>query len=153
MAAVSTVIAGVGLAIGAAGTVAQVQAAGEQAEASKKAEAARQRAMNLDARRRQLATIREGIVARGTALSNASNQGSQFGSGLAGGMAQISGQTNTNLAGIEQNRQLGNQVFSANRQAASASSASAFGGGLASLGGTLVNNAQAIGRIGNYVFG
>ena len=53
-----------------------------QAKASKKAEALRQQQMNLEAVRKQREMVREGIVARASATSNAVSQGAGEGSGL-----------------------------------------------------------------------
>lgn len=153
MPAVTSIIAGVGLAVGAAGTAMGVKAQKDQLKAQDKAEDARKKAQNLDALRRQRAAVREMQMQRSVALSNATAQGAEAGSGLQGAMAGIAGQGTTNIVGIEQQRQLGNQVFSANRQANRAASFGATGEGLVSLGGSLVRNAGTISSIGTSAFG
>lgn len=153
MAAISTIIAGVGLAVGAAGTAMGIKAQKDQFKAQNKAESARQKAADLDALRRKRAAVREMQMQRSVALSNATAQGAEAGSGLQGAMAGITGQGNTNIVGINQQQQLGNQVFSANRQASSAASFGATGEGLTSLGGALVRNAGTIASIGTGAFG
>lgn len=153
MPAVSTIIAGVGLAVGAAGTAMGVKAQKDQLKAQEKAESARQKAANLDALRRKRAAVRDMQMQRSIALSNATAQGAEAGSGLQGAMAGISGQGTTNIVGINQQNELGNQVFSANRQATRASSFGATGEGLQSLGGSLVKNAGTIASVGTSIFG
>ena len=68
-----------------------VQAIGsmKQAKASKMAENARQRMMQLEASRKRREVIRESMVARATATSNATSQGAGEGTGLRGGIAQV----------------------------------------------------------------
>lgn len=138
---------------GAVGTGVQVHAQAQASEAQGKAEKARESAMNLDARRRQREIIRQAQLARATALSNATSQGAQAGSGLQGGYGQVAGEANTASTGVEMNRQLGSEIFSANRDQASANSQAAFGGALQSIGGQILQNRGAIQRVGTYTFG
>lgn len=109
--------------------------------------------MNLDARRRQRQIFREAQVARATALANATSQGAEGSSGLAGAYGQVSGEESTASTGVEQNRQIGSQIFAANRQYAGAQSNAAFGGALTSVGGQILQNRGAIARVGQYAFG
>lgn len=150
MAAVSTIIAGVGLAIGAAGAGVQYSASQKQAAAMEKGEELRKKQMNLDAQRRTRQVIREGLIARSQALTNATAQGAEAGSGLQGGYAGIQSNTLYNASGIEQNRQIGSQIFDANKQYAQAGSQMALGQGISSLGGAMVQNSQTLGRIYTY---
>lgn len=135
------------------GTGLTVDAQNKAAEAGKRAERTREAAMNLDARRRQREIIRQAQVARATALANATQQGAQAGSGLQGGYGQIAGEATTASVGVEQNRQLGSEIFAANRDQASANSQAAFGGALQSIGGQILQNRGAIQRVGTYTFG
>lgn len=153
MPAVTTIIAGVGMAVGAAGTFMGIKAQKDQMKAQEKAEGARQKAANLDALRRKRAAIRDMQMQRSVALSNATAQGAEGGSGLQGAMAGITGQGVNNITGIDQQNQLGNQVFAANRQASRAASRGATGEGLVSLGGALVKNAGTISSVGSSMFG
>jgi hypothetical protein len=164
MAAVTTVIAAIGVAASIAGTVVGFQAANQQAAAQKraaqaqaKAEEERKKAMNLDAFRKQKAMIREAQLAQATALSTAGAQGAESGSGLQGAYGGIWGQTQSNMQGVEQNREIGNRMFDyniqayqANAQAAAAGGRAALGAGITTLGGMLTQNAGTIGRIGTY---
>lgn len=122
------------VALTAIGGVVQAFGAMKQASASKKAEKARQRMMQLEAMRKRREIIREAVVARSVALSNATSQGASGGSGLQGGIAQITSQQNRNTLASFQDETLGNQVFKANKQYASAGGMIAFGSGLSSLG-------------------
>ena len=95
--------------------------------------------------------IRNAQVARATALSNATNQGAQFGSGLQGGYGQISGQMGDQLATIGGEYQLGQQEFDLdnanqklqtqyNKLGGKINLLSGQGNSLMQLGTSLVNN-------------
>lgn len=131
----------------------QVHGSIQAEKANEKAERARQQSVELDSRRRTRQIIREAQVARANALSNATNQGAAQGSALPGAYAQISGQEATAITGVEQNKELGDRIFAANREAASAATTQAIGGGLQTIGGAIVNNRGAIQRVGQYAFG
>lgn len=79
-------------------------------------EGQRKQAMELDARRKQLEVIRNQQRYRAVALTNATAQGARQGSGLQGGYGQISGQSGFNLLGIQQNLQIGQNIFGLNSQ-------------------------------------
>lgn len=150
MAALSTIIAGVGLAIGAAGAVTSVAGAQQQAQAAKRAERLRERQMELEAMRQRRAALRAALRARSVGLVNATAQGAGSGSGIQGGYGQIGGDLGNNMVGINQATQIGAGIFEANRQGADGASLAAFGSGLSSLGGSLVSNADTLGRLGTY---
>ena len=142
----------------AVGTGMQMMGAHDAANAQKDiiageraAEAQRQKAMELDARRRQLEIVRQSQRARAMALSSANAQGAAFGSGLQGGYGQISGQSGTNLLGVQQNLEIGRNIFGINAgisnakmNMADAQSFSAMGQGISSLGGAVLKNFGAI---------
>lgn len=119
------------------------------------AEAQRQQAMELDARRRMLQQVRQGNVARATALSAATGDGAAFGSGLQGAYGNISGQENTNLTGISQNLQIGRSIFGINSNItqdrldySNAQGGYMSGGAMMSLGGKMVALGPTIGNVG-----
>jgi len=153
MAVISSIIAAVGVAAGVAGTVMQMRAAKRSEAAQRRAESIREAQSNLESRREKRSVARQALIARASALSNAEAQGAMGGSGIEGGLAQIGAQGRQTGAAINQNMQLGAGMFAANRDIASANSAAAFGSGISSLGGALVNNAGTLGRIGNYFTG
>ena len=122
------------IALGLVGGVMQAIGAAKQAKASEKAEKARQRMMQLEAMRKRREMIREATVARAQATSNATAQGAGEGSGLKGGIAQITSRTNAGILASNQDETLGNKVFAANRAYAKAGGLIALGGGISALG-------------------
>ena len=106
----------------------------KQAKASAKAEKLRERMMSLEAIRKRREIVREGVVARAQATSNAVAQGAGEGSGLQGGIAQITGRQNRNIVASTQDEELGHGVFKANRQYAKAGGLISLGQGISSLG-------------------
>lgn len=152
MPALTSIIAGVGLAASAVGAYTQYSAAQQSAKAQKKAEAIRQQAMNMDAMRRQRQLVREGRMAQANSLVSGISQGAQFGSGLAGGQAQVAAQTGSGLYYNDQARRSGNAMFDANAALYDARSSESTGSGLSSLGGALVKNSEMLSRIGSYAF-
>lgn len=153
MAALSTLIAGLGVAGGIAGTVVQYAGAQKAQKGQERAEKLREAQMNLENQRQQRQVIRQSTIARAQALSNASNQGAQDGSGLQGGYGQIQGQAGGAFVANNQNQQLGAGMFAANRQISAGQTMSSIGSGISSLGGGLVSGSDTLGRIGNYAFG
>lgn len=164
MAALSTIALVGGLALSAAGTATQMMGAKDLAEASNrgtdaqvKAEGLREQAMHLDADRKRREMVRAGIVARGQALSQATGQGAQYGSGIQGAMGAITEQTNYNQLGTSQNEQISSGLFGANRELlaarrseTSAQTLNSIGGGLSTLGGSLAKNTEGINRLAGW---
>lgn len=139
--------------LSAAGAFEQFQGGKTVAKANEKAEKAREAAMNLDAKRRQRQVIREAQLARSTALANATNQGAQESSGLAGGQAQITSQQNDSILGIQQNQELGTEIFRANKQQQKGLTQQSIGSAFQSVGGALMQNRGSIERVGTLAFG
>lgn len=81
------------------------------------ADSIRQQAASLDAVRQQRQAVRNGIVARSQSLVAATNQGasSPGSTALKQSSASITGQTDTNILGINQNLQVGNQLYAINK--------------------------------------
>lgn len=71
-------------------------------------------AMEVDARRQQLEVVRNQQRARAVGLTAATAQGASKGSGLQGGYGQASGQAGVNLQGIQQNLEIGRNIFGLN---------------------------------------
>lgn len=152
---------GIGLALSAAGGLTSFFGQSKKAEADQAATAAQQRAENLreqsmtiDADRKRREFIRQGQIARAQALTVATSQGAAQSSGLQGAYGQIGGQTDWNILGVNEQEEIGHGMFQANRdllqarsQGAEADSQIALGKGISSLGGALVSNMGAIGRI------
>jgi hypothetical protein len=169
MAAVSTAIALGSLAVGGATAIkgsidkqeaskAAARASQEYSAASQRAESLRRTQMELDAARKRRDIIRQTIVARSTATSNANYSGSLYGSGLQGGLSQISQEGNSQLVSLGQNLAIGRGIFDANADA----SAAQYAGNIAqsnaqsansmfNLGIGLMQNAGTIGRVGGSI--
>lgn len=150
------------------GAKGQSQASQEAAAASKKIaefeqqiEAQKFKAMEIDARRRSLESVRLGQRARSMGLAAATSQGAGAGSGLQGGYGQASGQLGTSLVGISQNLEIGRNIFGLNSsisqqkmaiadaqaKGASFGTQSALGSGLSSLGSSIAGSGKAAGGI------
>lgn len=162
MAALSSIALIGGLALSAVGAGAQTYGAirandaqKDEIAAQQKSEAAREQGMKLDAQRKQREMVRQGILARSQALTSSSNQGAQFSSGAAGAQAGATQQTAYNVLGVNEQTQLGEQIFDYNRQGfaakraqADAGTVGAVGSGLGSLGGALMKNVGNISKVG-----
>lgn len=116
--------------------------------------------MEFEARRMQMEVFRNMQRQRAMATASAVSQGAAQGSGLQGGLAQVTSKSMFNSAGIAGNLQFGQTIFGLNdqisqykMQMADASADQAEAQGWASLGGSLVNNAGTIGNLGNNFMG
>lgn len=153
----------IGLGLAVAGTATSIfggfqsnSAQKDAIKAQQKAEAIRERAITLDASRRRREIIRQGMILRSQALATGVARGAQDGSALPGSFAQIGGQVSFNLAGVNENEQLGHELFAANRELldarmkqGDAETISNVGRGLSSLGGAVIGNLGAIDRLTN----
>lgn len=79
-------------------------------------EGQRMQAMELDARRQRMENLRQAQRARAMGTIAATSQGALFSTGLQGGRGQISGQTGVNALGIQQNLEIGRNIFAQNAQ-------------------------------------
>lgn len=149
------------VALSAVGTVMNVAASQKAASANAQIAAGQQQANNIslqalqvDAQRRQLETIRRAQVARAQSTAVATSQNAQLGSGLQGAQAQISGESNYNVLGINQNLDFGKEMGAVNQQIsqarislAGAEGMSGWGTGFSSLGNSLFNSYGAATRL------
>lgn len=113
----------------------------------------RKMAMEVDARRRQLEVVRNNQKARAMSETTATNQGAAFGSGLQGAYGGIGGQSGTNFLGVNQNLEIGRNIFGLDTQisqdrvaAAGYQGDQASGQALSQLGGSIMG---AAGKVGN----
>lgn len=150
MAVLSTIIGAVGLGLSAVGTFTQMNAAKKQAAASQRAEALREKQMNLENQRQRRGVIRQALRARSAGLIVGSEQGASAGSGVAGALAGVTAGAASNMQGLQQSYELGQGMFQANSQIAQAGAQASFGAGLSSLGGAIFSNSQTLGNIGTY---
>lgn len=153
MAGISSILLAVGIGAGIVGTGISLYGQAQQTKAAKQAEAAREKQMNLEASRRRREIVRNRVLAQAQATSNAFNQGAGQGSGLQGGLAQASGEANSQTSAIDQNQSLGSDIFAANQAYYNASRFTDFGQGLSSLGNQVVSNLPTISRVATYGFG
>lgn len=95
----------------------QIQAQKDVINQQAQADALRERAAELDAKRRTRDAIRQGIVASSTSLVRATNQGAASPGSTVVNQSQgsIQGQTNTNIAGINQQLDFGRTLYSINK--------------------------------------
>jgi hypothetical protein len=98
----------------AAASTASLALSTSTVQAQQRIEAQRRSAMELDARRNQLEIVRNQQRARALGLSNATHSGTKSSSGLQGAYGQVSGQTGVNLLGVQQNLQIGQNIFDQN---------------------------------------
>jgi hypothetical protein len=164
---------GVGMFNSYQGSKAQADANKKVAEASGRIsgfelqiEGQKMKAMELDAKRRQLEIIRAQQRAAAASLAVTNAQGAKGGSALQGALGQISGTTGQNLLGVTQNLEIGRDIFGFNaaitnekqtiaaQQALSgvAGTQIGLGSGMSSLGGSLVTNASTLGRLSGPAF-
>ena len=141
--------------IGALGISAEMSnSAMREAMLQKQIQEQNHKSMMLEARRKSTEMIRTQQRANAMALQSATNQGAAAGSGLQGGYGQIAGQTATNLAGVNQNLQIGEAIYGLNNQISNEKMLQAsLGGrmnmysGISSLGGSLMRSSGTIGNI------
>jgi len=162
---ISTIIAGIGLAVSATGVavsyIGQQKAQHAQQavlEQQQQIEAQRQRQMNLDAERRKREIVRQSIAQRAQAEAAAGASGALTGSGLSGAYGNISGRAGVSELAVGQNQEIGNKIFGLNegilgsyRDAAAGAGLASLGAGIGTLGGAMLSNAGSIGKIGTFL--
>lgn len=114
----------------------------------------RQQQMQLQTNRAQLQNVRNAQMARSQALSGSVNQGANVGSGIAGGLASISGKESTNALASSQNLQIGQNIFGLDSQIdqyrmnmASMQGQQASAQGMMALGGDITKSAGPLSNI------
>lgn len=152
-------IAGMGLqAFGAFGAAGKSKQIAQESQAiagdEQKINEQRRLQMQLEAQRSQLQNMRNAQRLRAQATAAAVNQGATFGSGLYGGLAGITDQEGVNALGINQNLDIGQNIFSLNSDISEHKKVTAGLQGdmatdqsLMSLGGALVTGAKTISNI------
>lgn len=133
-----------------AGSVAGVAGTFISYSAQKKAEKLRATQMKLESQRQRMQVVRDANRQRAMALSTATAQGSQLGSGLAGATSRITGQQNSLTQGINQGEEIGMGLFKANSQDAAGRMISGLGNGLSSLAGSMADSQDRTRRLSEY---
>ena len=156
MPAAST-LAIVGLAVGAVGTLAQIDAAQDAKKAQGRMAQAQRDQAAVEARKADVMNVRtlrnavrQARVARAAVINMGANAGTLGSSGVLGGTASIIAQRNANLGFFGQMDQLNDQVTETQVRQADASAdlggaqaQSAIGGALGVVGGTIFNSTSS----------
>lgn len=115
----------------------------------------KQQQMDVEARRMQIENVRNSQRARAMATNAAVQQGASLGSGLQGGLSQISANQAFNGVGTNQAVSFGKQIFGYNNaisadkmQMADVSADSAKWAGVSSLGGAMMKAGPTVGAFG-----
>lgn len=138
------IIAGVGTAIAAAGTVATISAQNKAAKAQASQFAyEKQINQNRSAQERRSA-IRTARMTTGALVQAGANQGAENTSALAGGLGSIGSQLDTNLSFLDTQQSLAGRAGDAVSEARTASSQGAKWGAVSSLGMAIFNNSSTI---------
>lgn len=140
-------VAGIGVALALASTVAGVAGSVMQYEGQKRAEEVRKNQMADEAMRQRREQIRAAQVNRAKVTASAYNEGAGLSSALSGGQAQIAGTAGRNLQYIGADQTYANQLFSAQSQITEGGFIQNLGGGIASLGNAVSSNAGTITRL------
>lgn len=141
-------IAGLAVALSAAGSIAGIVGSVMQYKGAKKAEKLRQRQMQLEANRARREQIRQAQVSRAKATAAAWNSGAEASSALVGGQSQAATTAARNAQAISQDESFGNRIFKANAQVAKGGMVSALGQGISSLGGAVSGMSGTITSLG-----
>jgi len=144
MPALSTIIAGAGLALAAKGTMDANKAASQSAKAQRESAAFQQKQADLQNARQKRDAVREARMAYGTAQNTAANQGVSSSSGSQGGLSSIAAQAADNISFLDQYGFFSDQASKAIGRANQASAAAETSQSLAGLGMQVTNNAQKI---------
>lgn len=137
------------------GAQAASQAQQQEVQGEMAVESQKHDLMELQANRSMMEVRRRGQQAAAAGLFASVSQGAGIqGSGLAGGEAQVSAQSATNMVGINQNLEIGENIYKdtiaidqAKIAAAQAGSTIATGQGISSLGSSLFQASGAMGRL------
>lgn len=150
---IAATLAAVSAVTGVAGATVSYLGQRKAAAGEERAEAIRKRQMDLAAARDRRATIRQAVIARAQATSNAAAQGASDGSGLQGGLGQITNMQNQNIANINQGQALGTQMFGAQRQISSGQTMSSIGQSIQNFGSMIADNYSRFERVYNNAAG
>jgi hypothetical protein len=143
----ATGLATAGLGVAAAGAATTYTGQRRQADASRRAEQIRERAMKVEADRARRDALRTSMRERGIANAAATNQGADAGSGVQGGFSQIQSNAGYRVGAINTNEFFGEQLFRANDAFARGGQTAAIGTGLSRVGSALFTNSGKLGAM------
>lgn len=152
MAAITSILTGIGLAVSAAGTVAGIQQGQAQAKSAKAAMDIQQRQNEVEAQRGRRQIYRDMLAAQAKSEAAAANQGGLAGSALQGGLNQAANSGTQSQADLNQNLATSTALYQNKRsQVGSGNTAqalSSIGGGLTTLGqSNLIKNIGTLFKI------
>jgi len=147
------IAAAIGLASAVGGTAYSAYSGNKAAKQSRKAENLRQQQMNLDSQMKQREIFRKTQLAQATARQRATQSGSQFGSGLQGGLAEIAQRSGEDTNYNFQSTNIGNDIFAANQKQTMFKSNAEAGAGVAAFGMNLLQSLPTLNRIGTEIAG
>ena len=137
------IVAGVGAGVSYMGQQAQAKAA----EAEDKA---RQQAAELESRRERRKAVRQMMLARAESMAIGLGQGFGFGSSaFNGALASATTTGQQNVLNTNQNLEIGGRIRSAQNEQANAQTLTSLGGGIQSIGGSIYNASESLGRVAN----
>lgn len=138
----------------------QAEVSGDIAKQEQGINAQKQQAMELAGRRQNMEIYRKMQQDQALALNSATNQGAQFGSGIQGGLAQVTDQSLFNAVGVNSALQTGRAIAGYNDaisndkiKLASLGGQAATDAGYASLGGSLLKAGPTIGNLSGNALG
>lgn len=152
MAAVSTIIAGVGLAVSVAGTAASFVSQQKQAKAQKKANQERQRQQEVQNLRSRRAAVREAQIKRAAVLNFAAAGDFEGSSPVSQASGSISSQLGTNIGFSESISASNRNISTFNQQASDAGFSANLFGSIGGLGLSAASNSKSIANTFNSVF-
>jgi len=148
--ATTLIIAGLGVALSAAGTAATVIGQNQTAQASQRSEDLRAQQLQLDTTRQTRQLLRQRQVAAAQTTATATSQGANGSdSSIAGAVGESTSSAAGSLNALNQNADLGRQTFAANADASRGQGIAGFGSALSGWGSSLVNNAATISKVGS----
>lgn len=138
----------------------QAQVSEDEAKQEQSINDTKQQAMVVQNNRMQIENSRNMQRQRAQAENASVNQGAQFGSGIQGGLAQVTDQGMFNGLGNNQAVQTGQEINSFNKnissdkqQMAQLGGQAATDAGIASMGGALLKSGPVIGQLGQNAWG
>lgn len=114
----------------------------------------KQQQIRLEAQRMQMQDTRNMQRSRAMALNAATSQGAQYGSGLQGGLAEVTNQGLFNIQGVRQALQTSEAVYGQNQfitqdnaKIASLQGDASTSQGISSVGGSIMKSAPGLGQL------
>lgn len=135
------IVAGIGLAIGAAGTYMSYKAQKKQTQLMQKSAAAQRSQDNMKAARERREAIRNARLSSGVVTQNAANQGVSGSSAALGGLGSIQTQLNQGLSFLDGMNKLADQASNYESRANKAGVKAGMWNSIGGLGMTVFQNA------------